>query len=459
MSATYGGDEVNALVLDVGTSYTKAGYSGEDMPDAYFPTQMGYLPPDDAAMDIDTDVNSNGANSKRKKNSWFAGDNGANVWRSDMEVRSPLTDGLVTDWDAFEHLLDHTFRTHLRLNPADHPLLMTEPAWNPKATREKMCELAFETYDFPAFFLAKNPVLAAFAAGKGSALVVECGGGTTSVVPVFEGYVMNKAMAHQALAGDFLSHQALLTFQWNKIDILPQYLIQDKQAVAMGSPAIVTKRDRQGVTTDSFHYNALMRTFDDFKQSVAAVSETQLNEEAYNNSADLTTTLGKPYEFACGYNNTFTLERLRLSEVLFQPTKYIIPPDALPSSNKPAAAFRFPAGMSGTKDVKSIPQMLRHAYEHLDVDVRPALLTSVVCTGGSAQMPGFGARIEAELAAIQPGGKVKITAGAANSLPERKCGAWLGGSILTSIGNFHSLWISKKEYEEHGRSIVEKKCV
>jgi actin-related protein 4 len=41
---------------------------------------------------------------------------------------------------------------------------------------------------------------------------------------------------------------------------------------------------------------------------------------------------------------------------------------------------------------------------------------------------------------------------------ERKYAAWIGGSILASLGSFHQLWISKKEYEEHGANIVEKRC-
>lgn len=33
---------------------------------------------------------------------------------------------------------------------------------------------------------------------------------------------------------------------------------------------------------------------------------------------------------------------------------------------------------------------------------------------------------------------------------ERRFGVWIGGSILASCGNFHQLWLSKKEYDEMG---------
>ena len=41
---------------------------------------------------------------------------------------------------------------------------------------------------------------------------------------------------------------------------------------------------------------------------------------------------------------------------------------------------------------------------------------------------------------------------------ERRFGAWIGGSILGSLGSFQQMWISKQEYEEGGRSQVDRKC-
>lgn len=44
---------------------------------------------------------------------------------------------------------------------ADSPLLMTEPGWNPAKAREKTIEIAMEKWGTPAFYLARNGVLAA----------------------------------------------------------------------------------------------------------------------------------------------------------------------------------------------------------------------------------------------------------------------------------------------------------
>ena len=52
--------------------------------------------------------------------------------------------------------------------------------------------------------------------------------------------------------------------------------------------------------------------------------------------------------------------------------------------------------------------------------------------------------------------KVKIHA--PGNPTERRYGAWLGGSILASLGSFHQLWISKEEWQEHGKAIVGQRC-
>jgi len=49
--------------------------------------------------------------------------------------------------------------------------------------------------------------------------------------------------------------------------------------------------------------------------------------------------------------------------------------------------------------------------------------------------------------------KVKVVAP-----PERKYSVWIGGSILSSLSTFATMWITKQEYDESGPSIVHSKC-
>ena len=47
----------------------------------------------------------------------------------------------------------------MRVDPREHPVLVTEPAWNTAANRERMAEIMFEQFEVPAFYIANTGVL------------------------------------------------------------------------------------------------------------------------------------------------------------------------------------------------------------------------------------------------------------------------------------------------------------
>ena len=105
---------------------------------------------------------------------------------------------------------------------------------------------------------------------------------------------------------------------------------------------------------------------------------------------------------------------------------------------------------------QTLPQLIQSSLSQVDVDIRPHLLSNVVVTGGTSMLHGFTDRLNHELMTLYPGPRVRISA--PGNMYERRFASWIGGSILASLGTFHQMWISKKEYEEHGVGIVEKRC-
>ncbi|KAL0391824.1 UNVERIFIED_CONTAM: actin [Sesamum radiatum] len=69
----------------------------------------------------------------------------------------------------------------------EHPVLLTEPPLNPKANREKMTEIMFETFDIPAVYSTLSAILALYGCGRTTGVVLECGDGVCNAVPVYEG--------------------------------------------------------------------------------------------------------------------------------------------------------------------------------------------------------------------------------------------------------------------------------
>jgi len=116
-----------------------------------------------------------------------------------MEVVGYLKDSMIEDWDVFEKVLDYTYNKCIKSESELHPILMSEAPWNVRPKREKLTEIMFEKYNIPAFYLVKNAVLAAFANGRSTGIVVDSGSTHTSAVPVYDGYVLSQGKLYTTI--------------------------------------------------------------------------------------------------------------------------------------------------------------------------------------------------------------------------------------------------------------------
>lgn len=420
----YGGDEVGALVFDFGHYSIRAGYAGEDTPKADIPTMVGVI--EENASDA-MEVDGNNVTSQKKH---FIDTTSICVPRKGMEMASFLKDGMIEDWDLFERVLDYVYTKHVKSEPHLHPVLMSEASWNARAKREKLTELMFEKYNIPAFFLCKNAVLSSFANGRSTGIVVDSGASQTSAVPVQDGYVLAQAIVKSPLAGDFVSMQCKQYLEENHIDGVPPYMIASKEVVKENEAPKWVKKTNLPEVTKSWHNYMLKQTLQDFQSSVLQVYETQYEKEAVENMPIV------HYEFPNGYNQDFGSERFQIPEALFDPSNI--------------------KGIPGTT-MMGAAQVVTTSVGMCDIDVRPSLYGAVIVTGGNTLIQGFTERLNRDLSAkTPPSMRLKIIS--SNNAAERRFGSWIGGSILASLGTFQQMWISKQEYDEGGKSQVERKC-
>ena len=89
-----------------------------------------------------------------------------------------------------------------------------------------------------------------------------------------------------------------------------------------------------------------------------------------------------------------------------------------------------------------------------DIDIRRDLYANLVLSGGTTMFPKLPERVEKEiLTLVPPSTKVDVI-----SPPKRKYSVWMGGSVLSSLTNFQEKWITRREYDEYGASIVHQRC-
>lgn len=264
-----------------------------------------------------------------------------------------------------------------------------------RVSKRKMAEIMFEYFNVPAITIQSAGVLALYAQGIWTGVVVDCGN-RTKITPVYEGTVLPHAVMQSCFGG---------------IDV-------DNALTSM----LV---ERYGATYSRDTSSLDMQRF---KEQHAFVSDS--DAAAGTGAAAIASDITVKHRMSTGTNLLFDRERCLGGEELF--------------------TANLPNGCRG------LAQGVQWSIQKCESVLRKQLLGSILLCGGTTCIGGFPERLRHDTTALlQSRGRDR----AMSDLPKvnviaprnRKYTAWLGGACLAQMDDFGDrILISADEYDERG---------
>ncbi|EHB12340.1 Actin, alpha sarcomeric/cardiac [Heterocephalus glaber] len=330
------------IICDYGSGFSKVGFAGKEALLAVFPTILGKL--------------------------------GHDIWH-------------------------HSFYQVRHTAPEDHPLMVTEPPLNSSSTKERVCQILFETFNIPALSLINQGVLSLYASGQTSGTTIESGEGMTYFVPISDGCPLYQS-----------------TFQ---LDVASQdltlYLLQ-----------LLTERGNLLVSTADQEYIRNVKE----KCYVALDFDKEKVEDSNPSSCLQKFQLPDGQEISLGQGAFLCPEALFQTNLIGEST-----------------------GRGQRENHPGDPRMAMQCITFCNPSLWKTLFGHIILSRGTGSCSGLRLRLQRELTGLaSPTIDVKVP-----TSPYAKCGAWVGGSILFSLSTFKDMWVTSSEYRDVGCSIISRR--
>ena len=211
-------------VIDNGSGYMKAGFSGEESPRVLFPTIVGKTKVKGIYVGDEKKESIIGSEAEKKFGI--------------LDISYPIQGGKIVNWNEMERIWTNTFYSELKIAPEEHNILLSESPFTSREDREKTLETMFETFNCASVYIEAQSVLAAYSVGKSTGISVDCGHTSLN----FNGQVIESKMQKQSIskAKELYCYIAqnyeeeMKEFENNRDEEIKEWELPDKRKIKIG---------------------------------------------------------------------------------------------------------------------------------------------------------------------------------------------------------------------------------
>ncbi|PFH31646.1 actin-like protein ALP7 [Besnoitia besnoiti] len=343
---------------------------------------------------------------------------------------------MIADKDATEDLWEAALKKFVAPETGDMVYLLTCPPLTSNASKEWIFEIFFEKFKCKRMALLQPGPLSLFSSGRSRGLVVEIGHSLTSAVPVFEGFPLAYATQRMFRAGGAITaalSQALAECSWF-----------DRHLHLCTIPVMEDMKCRLcRVAVPNLHSRVLKAETPDFEERGFQLPDGSVIDVIRGPIREINYSFLPMHCVLCP---------LQLDQqVRFGPAELLFD-DSIEVRDTPNLDEVPPSLQSELHTCETLQSLVHSAIATTDPEFQEEMRKNIVLAGGSSLLKNFANRLHGELLCIQPEEKDPFFI-AADS--HRRFSAWVGGSMLASLGTFEKFCISRHEYEDGGRPMAD----
>lgn len=425
---------VLSAVLDVGTCFSKSGFSGEEAPRSLAHSCVGiprHRNMRATLLQYPTDIV---AGEDAYSNSGL------------LNVSKPVVKGQIEDFESWEFLVFDILYHRLSIQPNSSPILLLEPPGQLRHIREKVAEIMIESFNVPMLGLLNAGTSTVYSTGRTTGVAIDAGAGSTVINAVVDGYSLDNALRSSFIAGDTLTDELFYRLRQRGYPLSTEkdwkLVEQVKESLCRASVDVDAEcrqiKEKGPVSSFSLPDNERIFLFEDeFMLAECLFDPTKMSPHSEECVQSFTeekscTSLPSPQKE----------EPKEFNDVYWRPKS----PSGYGATNP-----------SCVSPLKGWVEMIDDVIQLSPDVLRETLYENIVLGGGTSMLTDLEKALQRELM-LRAANKKTITGESrivkCVAFEERAKAAWTGASIWSSSPVFLSTTLNKADYHEYGPSCV-----